>query len=250
MINRKRHTPFHKRSCKARKLAYIRMKNNIRRSASLLGGLFYTHDYIHGQNGWVDIYFLGKAKGVFYNVTLQTARYEYKEEVSQAAWDAADVLVPHRFNLFEDAKKDPVTGHWVSNPKPEGALDAFGGLTRWDWIREKEKAIAEARTVKVHARVELDRDYAHGIGLHATIDVPFLTVEAINAFIRQFLADGEKAWRDQNALSFSHEEVGYWGLESNQLVEPWEVEAALKDSAANAENAGEEATATDDTIVG
>lgn len=242
MINRKNRTPFHKRSCKARKLAYIRMKNNIRRAAPLLGGLFYTHDYVHGQNGWVDIYFLGKAKGVFYNVTLQTARYEYKEEVSQAAWDAADALVPHRFNLFEDAKKDPVTGHWVSNPKPEGSLDAFGGLTRWDWIRGEEARIADARTVKVHARVELDRDYAHGIGLHATIDVPFLTVDAINAFIRDFLARGEKAWRDDNALSYSHEEVGYWGLESNALVEPWDVAKALEEASMKTEEtaSGEE----------
>ncbi len=238
MINRNRRTPFHARSKKARKLAFIRTKNNIRRAASVLGGLFYTHDYVHGENGWVDIYFLGKEAGVFYNVTLQTARYEYKEEVSQAAWDAADALVPHRFNLFEDAKKDPVTGYYVSNPKPEGALDAFGGLTRFDWIREKEKEIADARTVKVHARVELDRDYAHGIGLHATIDVPFLTVEAINAFIRDFLARGEKPWRDGNALSFSHEEVGYWGLESNALVEPWDVADALA-KAEKKDDAGE-----------
>ncbi len=231
MNRNKKRTPFHERSAKQRKLAYIRTKNNITRSASLLGGLFYTHDYVHGQNGWVDIYFLGKQKGVFYNVTLQTARYEYKEEVSQAAWDAADKLAPHRFNLFEDAKKDPVTGYYVSNPKPEGPLDVFGGLERWDWIKAEEKRIAEARTVKVHARVELDRDYAHGIGLHATIDVPFLTVDAINAFIRQFLASGEKAWRSKKALSFSHEEIGYWGLESNAIVEPWEVEAALAKAA-------------------
>lgn len=236
MINRKRHTPFHKRSSKARKLAFIRMKNNIRRSAPVLGGLFYTHDYVHGQNGWVDIYFLGRQKGVFYNVTLQTARYEYKEEVSQAAWDAADALSPHRFNLFEDAKKDPVTGHWISNPKPEGALDAFGGLSRWDWIRAEEVRIANARTVKVHARVELDRDYAHGIGLHATIDAPYLTVEAINDFIRAFLAAGEKAYRDENALSYSHEEVGYWGLESNALVEPWDVADALAKAKGDSEN--------------
>jgi hypothetical protein len=231
MNHRNRRKPFHERSARERKLAYIRMKNNIRRSASVLGGLFYTHDYVHGQNGWVDIYFLGKEKGVFYNVTLQTARYEYKEEVSQAAWDAADAMVPHRFNLFEDAKKDPVTGYYVSNPKPEGPLDVFGGLTRWDWIKAEEARIAEARTVKVHARVELDRDYAHGIGLHATVDVPFLTVDAINAFIGDFLANGEKAWRDDKALSFSHEEVGYWGLESNAIVEPWEVADALAKAA-------------------
>lgn len=241
MINNKRRTPFHERSRKQRKLAFIRTKNNIRRAASVLGGLFYTHDYVHGQNGWVDIYFLGKENGVFYNVTLQTARYEYKEEVSQAAWDAADALVPHRFNLFEDAKKDPVTGYYVSNPKPEGALDAFGGLTRWDWIKAEEIRIADARTVKVHARVELDREYAHGIGLHATIDVPFLTVEAINAFIADFLARGEKPWRDKKALSFSHEEVGYWGLESNALVEPWDVADALAKAAEEGEksDAGE-----------
>lgn len=223
--------PYHERSCKQRKRAYIGVKNDIRRAASLLGGLFYSHDYIHGQNGWVDIYFLGKETGVFYNVALQTARYAYKEEVSHAAWEAAEALAPHRFNLFDDARKDPVTGYYVSKPEPEGALEVFGGLKRWDWIREEEKRIAEARTVSVHTELTLHRDYHHGIGLHATIDVPFLTVEAINAFIRDFLARGEKPWKKGKALSFSHEEIGYWGLESNAIVEPWEVEKALKDAA-------------------
>lgn len=225
MIYRKRRKPFHKRSCKERKLAYIRIKNNILRAAPVLGGLFYTHDYVHGKNSWVDIYFLGKAKGVFYNVTLQTARYEYKEEVSQAAWDAAEELVPRR-----RAVKDPVTGHWSRNLKPEGALAEFGERTRLDWILGEEARIANARSVKVYARLELDREYAHGIGLHSTIDVPFLGADEINAFVRDFLAGGEITWRDEKALSFSHEEVGYWGLESNQLVEPWDVEAALAEA--------------------
>lgn len=43
-----------------RKRDYIGIKNNIRRSAPVLGGRFYTHDYLHGENGWADIYFLSR----------------------------------------------------------------------------------------------------------------------------------------------------------------------------------------------
>ena len=72
-------TPFNQLSRRHQRAAYIELKNKIRRASSILGGVFYTHDYLHGQNGWADVYFLGHKVPVFYNAALQTARTAYKE---------------------------------------------------------------------------------------------------------------------------------------------------------------------------
>lgn len=165
--------PFNERSSKKRMRAYNRIKNEIRRSAPTHGGLFCTKDLLDGKNVLVDLYFLGNKEGIFYNLTLQTARQEYKEEVFRAAINAAN------------------------------ALEAFDGLTRRQWIEREQARIADARTINVYPRAELRSDYAFGIGLHATIDVPFLTVGVIKAFIKDFLAIGERPWRDEESISFS-----------------------------------------------
>jgi hypothetical protein len=59
------------------------------------------------------------------------------------------------------------------------------------------------------------------MGLEAVIDVPFLTIDAIEGFIDRFL-NTEKEFRSNTPLSYSYEEAGPWGLESNALIEPWD----------------------------
>lgn len=218
---RKKHKPYGDLSSRRRKQIYIRMKNQIRRSAPNLGGLFYTHDYMHGQNGWIDLYFIGKNR-VVYNVTLETTRCAYKEAVSDAAWDAADARLPRKLDLFSKSVKDPVTGLWTLHREPEVGHAEYDGLTRFEFVQREERRIADAGTVKVFEHWTLHRDYAFGVGLHATIDVPFLTVDAVNDFIRRFIEDGEKAYQSSEAKSYTHDEIAHWGLESNAIVEPWE----------------------------
>lgn len=223
MVHRhKKHKPFGERPRRRRKQIYIRIKNDIRRAAPVLGGLFYTHDYLHGENGWVDCYFLGNGPLVVYNCALQTAKYAYKEAVSDAAWDAADKLVPRNYDLLSRSKKDPQTGLWVLEPEPETTHAEYGGLTRFQWLKEEERRIADAGCIQVFEEVTLHRDYACGIGLHATLNVEYLTADTINAFIRAFLAAGEKPYRNAAPLTFKHAEIAHWGLESNAIVEPWE----------------------------
>lgn len=65
------------------------------------------------------------------------------------------------------------------------------------------------------------------IGLHATIDVPVLTIEAVNAFIDRFLMT-EANFLDPTPHTYRYEQVSYWGLDSNALIEPWEWDAAVK----------------------
>ena len=90
----KRHIPFGKRSRKYRKRAYIEIKNKIRRHAAVLGGLFTTHDYMHGKNGWVDVFFLAGKAPSFYNCVLDTTRNAYKDRVRELAFDRSYELVP------------------------------------------------------------------------------------------------------------------------------------------------------------
>jgi hypothetical protein len=218
MKNRlRKHKAYAELSARKKKNIYISIKNQIPRAAPFVGGLFYSHDYLHGENGWVDGYFIGKNRTV-YNFALQTTRYAYKEAVSDAAFDATDERVPRPPIRFE---RDPKTGYSTMVSEPDVARAEFDGLRRWDWIKEEERRIADAGTVKVVAEVTLHRDYYRGIGLHGTLDVPSLTVDAINAFIRQFL-ETEAPSRAAEPISYRHDEIKYWGLESNAIVEPWE----------------------------
>src|SRR4029079_13593719 len=123
-----------------------------------------------------------------------TTRYAYTEAVRDAAWDAADKLVPYDFDIIRHSEKDPATGLFRLNFPVDNGHEAFGGLTRMAWIDAETRRLAELATVTVREEVSLHRDYAHGIGLHATIDTPFLTVETVNAFIRRFL-ETEAEWK-------------------------------------------------------
>lgn len=69
-----RRLPFGSQSRERRKAAFISVKNEIRRHAGVLGGLFSTDDYLPGKNGWIDCFFLGSKPPVFYNCVIDTTR--------------------------------------------------------------------------------------------------------------------------------------------------------------------------------
>ncbi len=189
----------------------------------MLGGKFTTHDYLHGKNGWIDAYFLGHKAPVFYNLTLATVRYAYKEAVWDHAWEQSYLLAPEREpDIFDRAVKDPTTGYWVTPAREPYLYPELDGLTRTQWVEHKLTAIADAKTIQVFEEWSLHRDYGHGIGLHAIIDVPFLTIDAVNAFIDRFMKlEGD--YRDPVPRSYRHDEIQSWGLESNSLVDPSEL---------------------------
>jgi hypothetical protein len=185
---RNKHKPFGEQSRRHRKLTYINIKNQIRRAQPVLGGLFYSHDHIHGQNGWIDCYFLGK------------------EPLRQCLLDSE-------------------SGLWTSDIEPDRPEAQFDGLSRYDWVQAEEVRIANAGSIVVHEQINLRYDFACGIGLDATINVPYLTVETINTFIAQFLSQSvgshEKHCSSSEPLSFAHNQIERWGIESNAIVEPW-----------------------------
>jgi len=215
-------TPFNQQSRRRQKETYIGLKNKIRRAESILGGSFFTHDYLHGENGWADVYFLGHKAPVFYNATLHTTRSAYKDKVWDIAWDRSYVLAPDvEPGLLEQMVKDPQTGHYVVPSREPVCFPALDNLSRIDWVQRQLPAIADEQAIQVFEEWSLHRDYEYGIGLHATLDVPFITISAINTFIERFLAS-ESACRASLPLSYRHADITHWGLESNALIDPWE----------------------------
>ncbi len=215
-----RRLPFGSQSRERRKAAFISVKNEIRRHAEVLGGLFSTDDYLHGKNGWIDCFFLGSKPPVFYNCVIDTTRNAYKEQVRELAYEQSYALVPPSDrSLFEHAVKDPITGLWAISLPEEERFAALDGLSRREWIERQIPRIANEGTIKVHEGWTLHHDYRFGIGLHVTLDVHYLTIEAVNAFIHRFLAT-EAAYANPNPVSYRYDEMENWHIESNAMVEP------------------------------
>jgi hypothetical protein len=215
-----RRLPFGSQSRERRKAAFISVKNEIRRHAGVLGGLFSTDDYLHGKNGWIDCFFLGSKPPVFYNCVIDTTRNAYKEQVRELAYEQSYALVPpSERSLFEHAVKDPINGLWAISLPEEERFAALDGLSRREWIERQIPRIANEGTIKVHEGWTLHHDYRFGIGLHVTLDVPYLTIEAVNAFIHRFLAT-EAAYANPNPVSYRYDEMENWHIESNAMVEP------------------------------
>lgn len=221
MIN-KRHKKktFTQLTSRRRKTMRYFLKRNIDKAASVLGGLFYTNDYLDGKNGLVDLYFLGKDNKTFYNVTLQTTRCEYKDKARDIARDNANKLVPVDYNDVWDrlSGKKPSDG-----VDPYGPHEAFGGLRRYDWIDTETRIVADAGSIHVFEEATLHYDYRCGIGLHATIDVTYLTIDTINNFIRDFLGNGAKAYRIDKPISYKASQLD-WDYDDTiaSLVDPLE----------------------------
>jgi hypothetical protein len=215
-----RRLPFGSQSRERRKAAFISVKNEIRRHAGVLGGLFSTDDYLHGKNGWIDCFFLGSKPPVFYNCVIDTTRNAYKEQVRELAYEQSYALVPpSERSLFDHAVKDPISGLWAISLPEEERFAALDGLSRRAWIERQIPSIANEGEIKVHEGWTLHHDYRFGIGLHVTLDVPYLTIEAVNAFIHRFLAT-EAAYANPNPVSYRYDEMENWHIESNAMVEP------------------------------
>ena len=225
-----KHIPFAKRTRSAQKRAYWNVQKNILRAAPILGGKFYSRHYMHGQNGWIDGYFLGSSKPIYYNFSLQTARYAYKEKVEELAWERSYEIAPTDADpsIFDRTVKDPTSGLYVTPAREPRRYPELGGMTRLDWSQSQLPDIANGLEIKVFEQWTLHRDYHSGIGLHATIDVPFLTIEAVNDFIDRFMQT-QSAFKGKDSLAFRHEQIAHWGIEPNAIAHPWEWESEVEE---------------------
>jgi hypothetical protein len=125
MQHQPRRIPFGAQSRGRRKAAFISVKNNIRHHAGTLGGLFSTHDYLHGKDGWIDCFFLGSKPQVLYNCVIETTRNAYKKQVRELAYEQSHALVPTiDLRLFDQAVKDPSSGLRAMTLPEEKRFDA------------------------------------------------------------------------------------------------------------------------------
>lgn len=222
-IRRSKSVPFAFRSRRAQKRAYRHVLNNIRRAAPILGGKFYCRHYMHGENGWIDGYFLGTQKPIFYNFCIQTARYAYKEMVVDLAWEKSYEVAPVDADpsIFDRTVKDPLSGLYVTAAREPHRYPELDGMTRLEWTQAQLPGISNGLEVKVYEHWRLHRNYHSGVGLHATIDAHFLTIETVNAFIDRFL-QSESAMLGTQPLTFRYDQIAHWGIEPNSIAHPWE----------------------------
>jgi hypothetical protein len=215
----------------------MRVQKSILRAAPVLGGKFTTHIHMHGHNGWIDAHFLGTKPPISYSLAMQTTLCEYKELVRSRAWELSYELALDRdLPLFDGVVKDPTTGHYVSRRREPVRYPELENMTRLDWCEAQHQMIADSGDIQVFEKWTLQHNYHHGIGLHATIDVPVLTIDAVNAFIDRFLIT-EANYLDPTPHTYRYEQVSYWGLDANALIEPWDWDAALEPQAAEDETA-------------
>jgi len=92
-------------------------------------------------------------------------------------------------------------------------------LSRIEWVERQIPRIANDGTITVYEGWTLHHDYRFGIGLHATLDVPCLTIEAVNAFVQRFLAF-EVEYANPNPISYRYDEIENWHIESNAIADP------------------------------
>lgn len=204
----------------------MRIQGRIKRAAPVLGGKFITNCFMHGQNEWLDAHFIGTQPLATYSLSIQTVRSEYKELVQDRVWDSSYELAPDQdFLLDNDLRKDPKTGEYINRREPVRYAE-LDNMTRLNWAQSHYKKIADSGEIHVFEKWTLHHDYHNSIGLHATIDVPYLTIEAVNAFIDRFLIT-ETNFLSPTPHTYRYEQLDHWGLNANALIDPWDWEAAL-----------------------
>lgn len=168
--------PFITRPLHRRRDECVALGNKIRHNAHTFGGSFHAPEIPEGT--WADFFFLGQAKGVLWNtsaITLQAATNQAAEEM---AWDRALGELPE--DVRDDAWRDYIFGKL--NPEKELGRLEFGGKTLGECMQELRADILA--NIEEHVGVEIE--YCWGIGLTMVLDVPEMSVAAVEEGIRKF----------------------------------------------------------------
>lgn len=173
----KKSVSYLKKTRKQKKLMYIRIKNAIRKNKTTPLRSFLTYDVIGKNSQWADIYFLSKKNGLFYNVTIETTKAAWHEEVE---------------------------GRAMNEVLKEGAYNS-------DIFDKKVEEIIKKQIVFVQERVRILSGYQYGIGLEMVLNVENLTVDNINKAIESFINNEEREWVGSEKFSYPYKsEASYF----------------------------------------
>ncbi len=238
-------TPFQQRSRAQRKYAYINLKNQIRLVTPALGGKFMTEDLLDGNNTIVWAAFLGTKPSDYYRVAMQTTTVLYEDAIDELIRTCRPTSVNEPSEIPHVRYCDDVVGKARDLLKDldlgEPSLIEIDFTDPKFWTPTPEipdkararKILADAGVVFVREEWQLRHDYEWGTGLGATINVPALTVEHINAFIDRFFVCGCTDFLSEMTISHKFEELS-WHLNDGPMmtVNHW---LALKASAGTAD---------------
>lgn len=179
----KKRTPWFEKTRAQRKRRYIRAKNKIRESRRFFRNIYHTSDALVPGCGWADLIFLSRRyPGSYYNVTIETAQCAFFEALQDRVWE----------QMIEGA------GGYSAYRRLGPELHAKAMAARV----ELSALLAADPSMAVFEQAQIDLSYQAGIGLHVTIDAPYISPEAVERFILSFWADGELPFRGSTPMSW------------------------------------------------
>jgi len=205
----RKHQPFVTLSLHQRRDAVVQLKWQIDRSAAQTGTRdFWTDHLLQDPDDpsrtfqWIDIYFLGRDRCTLWNAAFITTALARQDAVRTLAFDASWAQLSESEKAAESAiefkpvpRKRPSDlrlSEWVRHP--DSCYPQFEGRTFSEECDRLEVHTQATSPPDTGESFTLDRSYAYGIGLHATVAEDHLDRAAIERCIARFRDLGEQDW--------------------------------------------------------
>lgn len=161
----------------------------LRRVLNKSGENFYTNQRIE-KSQFVDFLFLGEYEGkeVVWNACMTCASAEYMDKVLCKAYYKAQKIYPFKREESEE----------------------YSAKRRALIAAHEIKLIKEGKCKVKPWNIEIDESYRYGIGLHITVDRPYLGTGDIEDFLVRFYHHGEYIFyqKDNSPRSYTLKELG------------------------------------------
>lgn len=200
------YTPFSRWSAHLQRDAWIRLRTRIRAASPwgqenlYLGRHLDEPDRPVLWNQWDDITFLGLDGRTIWNAALITVRRELWGEVDGQARDEVRARLSEEDRRAESADLDNMFVKSTHNGRPvyelrfiERRHPSLDGKTTQEAEQDVARRIMQSPP-PVFEKWTFHRDYAYGIGLHATLEVDEITPATLKAFVERFRDEGERAY--------------------------------------------------------
>jgi len=200
----RKHRSFISLSRRKRRQKVIQLKNRLRNTRHIYGGIFYdecdidqyynTKDYIWN---WSDIYFLGLQPDVLWNAEIITTQTAFNDVVGSLAFEEAYSLL----NTHQREEEFRLDTMQRDSPRHLTRYAIFNGLTFSEYLSKREQEIALNTPIQIYSEYRYLPGYSYGIGLKMIVDAPALNVDVIEAVIRDFRRRGESEWQSNVVIS-------------------------------------------------